>query len=201
LIATLVGLAVTAAQLGVFRSPPPADWASYERANARLDGAAARDAAQAYLAATPTGPHALDASQAVTRLAGVGQRVGAPPVRWLIGRSPLPDRGPWVAILWEIWCHYCLPALKALRLADFPAEIPVVALTEATRGTPDETLRDALRDAQVAMPAGVLPSDGATPLHTGFWPGAVLVEDGRVAWVGHPENLTPEALRARLRDR
>lgn len=197
-VAALALFAIGLGTVALGPSDPSAEaaWERYELAQASLDGGGAREAALAYLAVAPTGPNADVAAKAVTRLEPVGRRVASPQIRWLIGRSDPQSNGLWVAFLWELWCRYCLPALKRVQLADLPADVPVVALTTASKGTEDADLLRELASSGITLPTGVISGDGAAALHTGVWPTAMLVRDGRIDWVGSPEKVTRHALEA-----
>lgn len=167
-----------------------AAWTAFEDANRTLDGRAALGAVGAYLAMDPAGPHAKMATTAQSRLALVGVVPPVADARWISGAAPPGDS--WMAVLWEVWCKYCVPALRRVR--GLGLSLPVVAWTTESRGATDDDVRSQLTGLDV--PVAVLGAAASEALHTGVWPTAVLVCGGSVRWAGGPESVTPEAVTA-----
>ncbi len=184
------GLADQDAAGGVPFGDAEAAWTAFEDANRTLDGAAAKDAVAAYLAMAPTGPHAKIATTAQSRLALVGVVPPVADARWISGAAPPGDN--WLAVLWEVWCKYCVPALRRVR--GLGLSLPVVAWTTESRGATDDDVRGQVTGLD--FPVAVLGAAASDALDAGVWPTAVLVCGGSVRWAGGPEGVTADAVTA-----
>lgn len=158
-------------------------WQTFLAASAAFDGARARAAVAEYLTMAPMGPHREHAESAATRLALVGERADLGDARWVQGSAP--PGSDWMALLWQVWCRFCVPALRKLELLQ--PSFPIVALTSATRGTLDDDVAEATAD--LTMPVAITAGPASQALDVPAWPSVVLVCGGVVRWVGGPEEL------------
>jgi hypothetical protein len=106
-----------------------------------------------------------------------------------------------VIVFWEWPCQYYrqgLPRLQAL-LDRYPGRLRGLALTAPAGGVSEQELEGFLRQRKVRFPT-VWEQGEATreSLHVEASPRAVVVQEGRVVWVGHPEDLREPVLKVLL---
>jgi protein-disulfide isomerase len=136
------------------------------------------------------------------RLEIIGSEAGDLVVeRWIRGDGRLDPARTTLVVFFEAWCPHCQregPALQARFEALRADGLDVVALTGMSRGTTDAQIAAFIDEAGITFPVGH--EDGSMSLRYRIEgvPSAILIRQGRVAWSGHPAEMTVEVLRGFL---
>ncbi|MBX2801345.1 MAG: TlpA family protein disulfide reductase [Myxococcales bacterium] len=126
----------------------------------------------------------------------------------VLNRAGLPlDLSPWfvalpsgfdpsvptLLVFFEAWCPHsgeAMPAVQALMDDDGAAGWQVVGITQQTRATPTQGVRDFVQEHGLSFPVG---RDGtgeqARHYQVRGVPAAVALVDGTVRWRGHPAHI------------
>jgi len=148
------------------------------------------------VATHPTSQYAPLAQEWLGLLATFGQPAPELAVaEWVRGGPPPPDR-PVLLVFFEAWCPHCQQEFSLFQEVHerYPG-ISVVGVTKMSRDTTPEQLA-AFLDERHASFAIAREDEGSLTEAYGIEgiPALVLVDQGRIAWRGHPALLTSTLL-------
>ncbi|MFT7517893.1 MAG: peroxiredoxin [Kiritimatiellia bacterium] len=139
------------------------------------------------------------AQQIATQLEVIGADAGTLDVEWMNGtEGSFEGSKATLLVFFEEWCPHCqreVPNMQATFTRMQPDGLNVVGISNYSRGTTKEQMDEFLNKAEVSFAVGK--EDGAlsTRYKVDGVPYAVLVKDGKVAWSGHPGNMTEDKLK------
>jgi len=142
------------------------------------------------------------AVEVAERLALIG--APAPPLRverWFRGKGTIDPKRTTLLVFFEPWCPHCrreAPSLQARHLALRDEGLDVVGLSSFNRGTTDADMSAFLDGAGVTFPIGHEDGNLSVLYQIQGVPAAVLIHHGKIAWTGHPSEVTVEVLRSFL---
>lgn len=124
---------------------------------------------------------------------GLGQPFGSfDGVNWMLGSAPDINEGLAVVVFWELWCPHCrkhLPELAA-QARSLKGEVSFVGLTGLSRGVEVADATRFAKQSKVRFPMGHDTGEVARRHAVQGIPHVIVVQDGEVAWKGHPAELS-----------
>ncbi len=151
----------------------------------------------------PESASARTAMQLVEALAVVGTPVKTVPVERWIGGKPITVLGDVSVIL--LWDAQSLDAVRDVAQFDRvtrsarAAEVMTMSLVRLSEAAAEASAHKVIADAMVSLPVGVETAGARELFKQASLPAAIIVREGRVAWVDHPSRLTQESIKTLLR--
>ncbi len=104
-------------------------------------------------------------------------------------------------VFWEQWCPHCrreMPKtnLQWQRYKD--QGLQVIGLTRVTKSATDESAKAMLADQDIGFAIGKELGGISRHYQVGGIPAAVVIQDGKVIWRGHPAKIEDEAIQGWL---
>ena len=118
--------------------------------------------------------------------------------QWFQQPVDLHNGQPTLLAFWEEWCPYSyreIPKLQETYNQYKDRGLQIVALTEVTKNSTDQKIRDFIQEKQLTFP--IAKENGEVSEY--FAPGkgvpwAAVIRDGRLVWRGHPAKLSKPML-------
>ncbi|MFT5587570.1 MAG: thiol-disulfide isomerase/thioredoxin [Cognaticolwellia sp.] len=144
---------------------------------------------------------ARGAMRVARELEAVGlDAVSLDPVEWWQGQYE-PNAKATLIVFWEQWCSHCrreMPKtnLQWQRYKD--QGLQVIGLTKVTKSSTDESARALLIDQDIGFAVGKENGSVSEAYFVSGIPAAVVIQDGKVIWRGHPAKISDEAIESWL---
>jgi thiol-disulfide isomerase/thioredoxin len=140
---------------------------------------------------------ARGAERQASELAVVGlDAVSLDQVEWWQGQHD-PNAQVTLIVFWEQWCHHCRREMPKTNLQwqRYKAQgLQVIGLTEVTNTSTDESARALLVDQDIGFAVGKEKGSVSEAYFVSGIPAAVVIQDGKVIWRGHPAKISDEAI-------
>ena len=142
---------------------------------------------------------ARQAQRLSTELAVIGVEAGTLSVeKWFsISQTTFDAGSATFVIFWEQWCPHCkreAPKLEQTYQKYRDRGLNMVALTQVTKSSTDESVSAFVQEAGLTYPVGKEDGQFSARFSISGIPAAVVLQDGVVVWRGHPARVSDQML-------
>ena len=112
---------------------------------------------------------------------------------WIRGEHTVIAENTTLLVFFEAWCPHCQREVPVIEKTwtDLRAQgLDVVGITSLSRGTSDAAMESFLDESGVTFPVARDNGSLSTRFGAEGVPHAVLIRDGKIAWLGHPGTLS-----------
>lgn len=121
-------------------------------------------------------------------------------VDWWQGQYE-PGAKATLIVFWEAWCPHCRREMPKTNLQwqRYKGQgLQVIGLTRVTKSSTDESAKAMLADQDIGFAIGKEKGGVSAHYQVSGIPAAVVIQDGKVIWRGHPAKIEDEAIQGWL---